>query len=281
MKRIDLHCHSTFSDGSASPAELVALAGHAGLAALAVTDHDTTAGLDEARAAAASTDLEIIPGCEVSTNLDGRSVHVLGHGFREDDPGFQDLLTGVRDDREERNLKMLERLGELNMPLTLEDVVEHATGDIVARPHFARAMVKRGYVSDTRQAFTRYLRDGGPAHVVVGRPRPVDAVMAIRAAGGAASIAHPRQIALGDDDAWEAFFSELVDAGLAGIEVDHPSQDAEQRRYFGAWAKRFGLVWTGGSDFHGAAKAHIELGRGDGTIVVPYETWNQLRARGG
>ncbi len=279
MKRIELHTHSTFSDGTATPAELVTLAGHAGLAALALTDHDTTDGLAEARQAAATTDLEIISGCEISTNLDGRSVHVLGHGFREDDPGLQGLLAQVRRDREERNRLMLARLAELGMPLDLEAVLAYATGDIVARPHFARAMVERGYVSDIRQAFTRYLRDGGPAHVVVGRPAPVDAVAAIRAAGGASSIAHPRQIALEDDAAWEAFFSELTEAGLTGIEIDHPSQNAEQRRYFGAWAKRFDLVWTGGSDFHGAAKPHIELGRGDGTVVIPYETWVQLRAK--
>ena len=278
MRRVDLHTHSTHSDGSATPTELVALARRAGLAALAVTDHDTTSSLEEARSAAAGSDLEIIDGCEISTDFDGRSVHVLAYGFRQDDARLQDLLERVRADRRERNRRMLAKLGELGCELAPAEVERHATGEIVARPHFARAMVERGYVPDTRRAYRDYLRDDGPAYVVVARPRPHDAVAVIREAGGVAAVAHPRQIGL-EDDAWRPFLAELVDAGLAGLEIEHPSQSTEQRTYFGALAREFDLVWTGGSDYHGAMKKGVEVGRGDGTIAVPYETWRRLSAR--
>jgi predicted metal-dependent phosphoesterase TrpH len=140
-------------------------------------------------------------------------------------------------------------------------------------------MIDRGYVPDFRAAFDRYLKDGGPAYIVVDRTPPAEAVAAIRAAGGTATVAHPRQIDLEDDDAWDAFFGELVDAGLAGIEVHHPSHKRTHRAYFGALADRHGLVQTGGSDFHGSNKPRIRLGTGNGTIDVRYETWQRLRER--
>jgi len=279
MDRIDLHTHSKHSDGTYAPRDLVALAAKEGLRAVALTDHDTTSGVEEALAAGAELGVEVIPGCEVSTSFQRRSVHVLAHGIPLGETPFQTFLEGVRAARVERNQLMLERLAELDCPLTLEEVEAHAEGRIIARPHFAKAMIARKYVPDWRAAFDRYLKDGGPAYVVVERTPPVEAVAAITAAGGAASIAHPRQIALEDDDAWSAFFEELVDAGLAGIEVNHPSHKPNDRAYFGAWADRFGLVHVGGSDFHGSNKPRIRLGTGNGTIDVRYETWTRLRDR--
>lgn len=279
MDRIDLHTHSKHSDGTYSPRDLVALCAETGLRAMALTDHDTTSGVEEALAAGVERGVEVIPGCEISTTYQGRSVHVLAHGFRLDDPGLAAFLERVRAFRVERNELMIERLAGLGCPLTMREVERHAEGTIVARPHFAQAMIERGYVPDFRAAFTRYIRDGGPGHVVVERTPPAEAVEAISAAGGAASIAHPKQIALENDEAWERFFGELADAGLCGIEVDHPSQRADDRAYFAALAERHVLVRTGGSDFHGTNKPRIRIGAGNGTVDVRYETWTRLSER--
>lgn len=279
MDRIDLHTHSCRSDGTCTPAELVDLAVAEGLRAFALTDHDTTAGLREAREAGARAGVEIVSGCEISTNLDARSVHVLAHGFPDGSPRLKAFLANVRGARVERNARMLERLAELSLPLTLEEVEAQASGDVVARPHVAKAMVARGYVPDLRAAFDRYLKDGGPAYVVVERATPAEAVRAVCEAGGAATIAHPRQIGLENDAAWRSFFGELADAGLAGIEVDHPSHAPDDRAYFAAWAQELGLVRVGGSDFHGANKANVRMGVGNGSIDVRYDTWERLRAR--
>ena len=279
MDRIDLHTHSKHSDGTLAPTGLVELAAKEGLRAVALTDHDTVSGVEEALAVGARLGIEVIPGCEVSTSYQRRSVHVLAHGVPLADPAFDAFLETVRAARTERNRLMLERLAELGCPLEQEEVARHAEGRIVARPHFAQAMIDRGYVPDFRAAFDRYLRDGGPAYIVVDRTSPAEAVAAIRAAGGTATIAHPRQIDLEDDDAWDAFFGELVDAGLAGIEVYHPSHKRSHRTYFGALADRFGLVRTGGSDFHGSNKPRIRIGTGNGTIDVRYEAWQRLGER--
>ncbi len=279
MDRIDLHTHSKHSDGTLSPTELVELAAAEGLCALALTDHDTTSGVEEAADTGARVGVEVIPGCEVSTNYEGRSVHVLAHGVPTGTPEFESFLEGVRASRVERNALMLERLAELDCPLSMDEVESHAEGRIIARPHFAKAMIARGYVPDFRAAFDRYLKDGGPAYVVVDRTPSTAAVAAIRAAGGVATVAHPRQIALESDKAWNEFFGALVDAGLAGIEVGHPSHKPRHRAFFGALADRFDLVPTGGSDFHGANKARIRIGVGNGTIDVRYETWERLAAR--
>ncbi len=279
MDRIDLHTHSKHSDGTLTPTDLVALAATEGLRALALTDHDTTAGVEEALAAGEQVGIEVISGCEVSTSFERRSVHVLAHAVPLDDPAFDAFLEDVRAARVERNRRMIERLAELDCPLQPEEIERHAEGQIVARPHFAQAMIDRGYVPEFRAAFDRYLKDGGPAYVVVERTTPAEAVAAIHAAGGTATIAHPRQIALENDAAWDAFFGELVDAGLAGIEVYHPSHKPPHRAFFGALADRFDLVRTGGSDFHGSNKPRIRIGTGNGSIDVRYETWQRLSER--
>lgn len=279
VARIDLHTHTLHSDGTFSPTELVDLAVQEGLVAVAVTDHDTTIGLEETLDAGKARGIEIITGCEISTNLDGRSVHVLAHGFEPGAPRLEALLRQVRDARDERNAKMLERLVALGLPLTYEEVAAHATGPIVARPHFARAMVDRGYVPDPRAAFRRYLQDGGPAWVVADRTSPEAAVRTIRDAGGVATIAHPHQIGIGNRTVWEGILERLEGAGLVGLEVDHPGHRPEHRAFFGSLVEAFDLVRTGGSDFHGAVKPRIALGRGDGTIDVPYATWERLRER--
>ncbi len=277
--RIDLHAHTTHSDGSLTPTELVDLAADVGLAALAVTDHDTTSALAEARDAAARHGIELLAGCEITARVPSGVAHVLAYDFDESHHAFQDLLTGVRAGRAERNRRILAKLEALRVPVTPDDVRKHAIGSIVARPHFAMAMVERGHVDTIRQAFDRYLRDGGPAHAHAPVPGVEEAIRCVVAAGGVAVLAHPRSLKLGSEDAYRTAFAGMRDAGMVGLEVDHPSQDETLRAQFGGLAEELGLVRSGGSDFHGAHKPGIELGKGNGTIHVTYDTWERLRAR--
>lgn len=277
--RIDLHAHTTHSDGTFTPSELVELAAEIGLAALAVTDHDTTSALAEAASRAAALDVELISGVEVSTAIPTGTVHMLGYGFDPADATLQDFLTEVRASREERNRAMFAKLEALGMPLDAADVDCHVTGAIVARPHFARAMVDRGYVDDVREAFRHWLFDGGPAHADVDMPTPEDAIGAIRAAGGVASLAHPKQLKLGGKGGYRPTLRRFRDAGLGGIEIQHPTHDKGWRRQFRGLAEEFDLVPTGGSDFHGDSKPYIKLGIGDGTIDMTYADWEALAAR--
>lgn len=277
--RIDLHAHTTHSDGSLTPTELVDLAADVGLAALAVTDHDTTSALAEAREAAARHGIELLAGCEITARVPSGVAHVLAYDFDESHHAFQDLLTGVREGRSERNRRILAKLEALRVPVTPDDVRKHAIGSIVARPHFAMAMVERGHVDTIREAFDRYLRDGGPAHAHAPVPGVEEAIRCVVAAGGVAVLAHPRSLKLGSEDAYRTAFAGMRDAGMVGLEVDHPSQDETLRAQFGALADELGLVRSGGSDFHGAHKPGIELGQGNGTIHVTYDTWERLRTR--
>jgi len=279
MSRIDLHAHTNHSDGTFTPVALVRLARDIGLSLLAVTDHDTTSALPEAQAEGRAMGVEILSGCEISTRTADGNVHVLGLGFEPSDAAFQHFLARVREARERRNEGIFEKLAALGVPVTHEDVHAHVFGRILARPHFGRALVDRGHVFDLRAAFSLYLRDGGPAYVEAAFPPPVEAVRAIRAAGGAAVIAHPGQLKLADRAAYVRFLTDLRDAGLAGVEVWHPSHDAEARTQFSALAKELDLVPSGGSDFHGEHKPRIRLGSGDGTIEMRRETWDALRAR--
>ncbi len=281
MRPIDLHAHTWYSDGTHSPTELVALAAEAGLAALAVTDHDTTEGLAEARRAGVAHGLEVLSGCEISTAVPASVVHILAYAFDEQDAPFQALLARVRADRDRRNEAIRARLDALGVPVSDAEVRREAVGRVVARPHFAAAMVRKGYVEHGREAFDRFLRDGGPAWVRVSMPDPEEAIRATVAAGGVAVLAHPRQMGLETERAYREVVARLAAAGLGGVEADHPSHDANWRQRFRALADELGLVATGGSDFHGRAKPHVRLGVGDGTIQVTYDTWERLRARAG
>jgi predicted metal-dependent phosphoesterase TrpH len=280
MRRIDLHAHTNRSDGSLEPAALVRLAAESGLVALAVTDHDTTVGLDEAEATGRALGVTVIPGVEVTAKFPGRAMHVLGYGFDRGDARFQAVLAGIRRARDDRNPRILERLVACGVPVTMDDVLAQAAdGATIGRPHIARAMVERGHAADVKTAFARWLRDGAPAFVAAESLEPAEAIAAVRAAGGVAVLAHPRQLRVGSAEGYGALFRDLARAGLAGVEVAHPSHSPEDRATFQRLAAEAGLVASGGSDFHGDAKPDIRLGVGDGTIEVTWETWESLAAR--
>lgn len=249
--RIDLHAHSSVSDGTRPPAEVVRRARAAGLDAVALTDHDSVAGWDEA-AAALPDGLALVPGIEFSCERAGASVHLLGYLF---DPGDAELaaeIARVRDDRVIRARTMVERLRELGADVTWERVRAIARGEAVGRPHIARAMVEAGAVATIDEAFTpEWIAPGGRAHADRYAPDPVRAVGLVRAAGGVCVLAHPRARAYGYV-APDELIAELAAAGLAGLEADHPDQAPPDRAELRGLAADLGVVATGSSDDHGA-----------------------------
>lgn len=251
---IDLHVHSSASDGTDAPAEVVRRAAAAGLDVMALTDHDTVSGIAAARDAL-PPGLTLIPGMELSCMLSvGRarqhSVHMLAYLFDPDDPALAAETALIRDDRTHRARAMVGRLNELGAPVTWERVTAIADGAVVGRPHIARAMAEAGVVETPGDAFTAdWIADGGRAHVGRYAPDPERAVALVRAAGGVPVLAHPRSpgYEVGDE-----VIARLAAVGLAGVEVFHPDHDHSERSRLTALASRLGLVVTGGSDDHGS-----------------------------
>ncbi len=265
--RADLHTHTTASDGTLPPRALVREAARAHLTALAVTDHDSVDGVGEAVEEGARWGIELVPGVELSADVPGTEVHVLGYFVDWHDPVFAQLLRRLRQGRLDRAREMVRRLNELGVPLTVEEVLRQADG-AVGRPHVARALVAAGHVASFEEAFSRYLARGRPAYVERERFTPEDAVQAVVRAKGVPVLAHPL---------WGADLERvrrLVDCGLRGIEVYYPDHSPQDVRRFLEWAERFGLVATGGSDYHGpgpASKAPL------GSMYVPPGTVEALR----
>ncbi len=276
MAGIDLHVHTTFSDGTLTPSEVVALAGERGLSVVGVTDHDTTAGIAEALAAAEGTGIEIVPGVELSAEYEGSSIHVLSYWMDPEDEELQAELTRLREDRYRRGERMVGKLRELGYPISFERVREIAAGGIIVRPHVAQAMVEAGVVATEEEAFTEeFIADGGRAHVAKHALYPLDALALIRRAGGACVLAHP-----GMWGAQSSVPDELIEAmaaaGMAGLEVDHPDHTPEQRERYRRTAKRLDLVVTGASDCHGVRYEPVRLG----CFTTDPGQFEALRARG-
>ena len=246
--RADLHSHSTASDGTSTPAEVMRRARAAGLDVIALTDHDTVAGHDEARAAL-PPGLTLVPGMELSCRLDGHSVHLLGYLFDPADPELAAETARIRESRVRRAEAMVERLAELGVPVTWEQVRAIAGDGVVGRPHLARAMVEAGVIESPDQAFgPDWIGEGGRAYVSRYALDPARAIALVRSAGGVSVLAHPRA------RGWEVpdeVIAALAAAGLAGIEVWHPDQDQAQRTALQDLAARLNLVASGGSDDHG------------------------------
>ncbi|MBO0920676.1 PHP domain-containing protein [Cellulomonas sp. zg-ZUI222] len=251
--RIDLHTHSRASDGTQTPAELVTAARDAGLDVVALTDHDTTDGWDEAAAAARDVGVALVRGTEVSARSRGVSVHLLSYLQDPDRPALADELARARDSRVHRAQRIVERLAR-DVPITWQDVLDQARDAVaVGRPHIADALVARGVVPDRDVAFAHLLASDGPYHVDHYAPEAPDAVAAIRASGGVPVFAHPAADARGRIVP-DRVFDELAEAGLAGLEVFHRDHSPAQRERLLAIAERLGLLVTGSSDYHGTGK---------------------------
>ena len=260
-RHVDLHAHSTASDGTATPTGAVEAAHRAGVVALALTDHDTLAGVPEAQVAADRLGLRLVPGVELSVHQEGVEVHLLGLHIR-DVAGLQTELEAIRDQRRLRAIAMVEKLAAAGAPIAIEAVLAEAAGGAIGRPHVARALVAAGHVKDQREAFDRFLAAGRPAYVDKARLEIADGIAMVHRAGGLAIIAHP-----GAEGRRERI-EPLVPMGLDGLEVRHPSHSAEDVKRLDALAQHFGLVVSGGSDWHGAMQGPRVLG----AMRVP-EAW--------
>jgi hypothetical protein len=267
---IDLHSHTDRSDGTFTPAELIAEAARVGLTALAITDHDTFAGYDAAVPFAANSGVELICGIELSTRYQGTSVHLLG--YFPVTPPVQELrawLEMILEARRDRNSRLIAKLQSLGVDITLADV-EKVGRTLTARPHFARVLVEKGYATDLQDAFDKYL-DESARGFVQRREVPMDeALERILGSGGVPSLAHPIRVAKNNWDTLAEYVEDLAGMGLRAIEVYHSDHSPENVSYYASLAERFKLGMTGGSDFHGGNKPQISLGTGkNNNLHVP------------
>ena len=275
---VDLHAHSTASDGSVRPSDLAALGRRAGLSALVLTDHDTVAGEAEFLSAARDQGLETTTGIELSTRFEFAEIHLLGYGIDPAHAGLLEALWGMRGNRRARNEAILDALARLGVPVGMDEVLAFTSDpETAGRPHIARAMAARGYVADVREAFERYIGDDRPAYVARVRPESVYGIRLLHEAGGIAIWAHPR---IGfSSESFRKILGKLVDAGLDGVEAYHTNHSPAKVRDVLSAVEGTGLLVTGGSDFHGDYKPDVALGRGLGDLAVPDECWARLRER--
>lgn len=276
MRIMDLHTHTSISDGTDSPAELVAAAQAAGLSAVAITDHDSVSGICAAAEEGRRRGVEVIPGIEITAapQIAGAELHLLGYFIDPENAALRRALAEAEEHRVRRGVEIERKLQAMQIPVTMADAQSEAHGaEIVSRVHFARALCARGYATDVKDAFARYLGKGCPAYV----PRPLlsaeDAVRLIRVAGGVASAAHLHHIGL-QDDALRDFLASLIPAGLCALEGYYSEYTPEMERKYRALAAQLGLALSGGSDYHGGNKPEIQLGR----LPIPYALLSALRA---
>ncbi len=275
---IDLHTHSLFSDGTESPETLVSLAEQGGLTALALTDHDTTAGLERFLAAGNGSPVETVPGIELSAEFGSVALHILGYFFDPSDEPLQSALQTVREGRALRNVQILKKLNALGYDLTMEDVKKFAGDELIGRPHFASALMATGQFSHTNKIYRQLLGKGKAAYVSRWRLSPEKCVELIRGAGGVPVIAHPGQMKL-TNNKLRRLIRSLLPSGLGGLEVLHPSHPPHQVSAFERICAEFDLAPTGGTDFHGSITPDLTLGIGFGPLCVPDALLETLRMR--
>ncbi|MGN0275741.1 MAG: PHP domain-containing protein [Hominisplanchenecus sp.] len=275
---IDLHVHSTCSDGTFTPGQLVNLAAQQGLSAFALTDHDTVLGIDEAVTAARASKIEVVPGIEFSTEYNGCDIHVVGLDLDWHDSQFQKSLKQFQDSRTERNLKMIQKLADLGIDISPRQM-KAAFGDaVMTRAHFARYLLEKGYVVDRKEAFSRYIGDQAPCFVPREKVTPAMAVRLICETKGIAVLAHPMQYPFSEPELI-LLLKNLRAEGLAGIEAIYSTHSHRQEAFLRTTAKRLGLAISGGSDFHGANKPDIHLGTGKGNLRIPDSVLTNLRKK--
>lgn len=287
-RSVDLHTHSDASDGSLPAAEVVRLAERQRLAAIALTDHDTTAAVPAARQEARQyPQLKFVAGIEISAMFSHGTLHILGLGIDETHAEFQRVIAELQEARRQRNPRMIAKLQAMGLAVGMDDVeaamdqyqaektVGAAAQRIIGRLHIALALLKKGYVHSRQQAFDRYLGEGRPAYVDKERLRPRDAIAAIRAAGGIAVLAHPAQLKFQNFAQMDRIVRDLVHAGLEGIEAYHSDHNPALTRMCLDLARRLGLMVSGGSDFHGCGKPHVQLGHPRVPLAVVDERFRQ------
>lgn len=272
MQQVDLHVHTTHSDGVLTPTEVVKLAEEKGLAAIAVTDHDILSGIAEAKQAAQTSTIEIVPGIEISTLWKDTEIHLLGYLIDADNKELTATLRNQRNVRDVRNKQMIARLASLGIPITEQEVAarKQDPDTNIGRPHIAEVLIAKGIVSSLTEAFDKYLGKTGVAYVTPERISPMEAIRIVRVSGGVPVLAHPGLYQR------DELIPLLVEAGIRGIEVDHPDHTDADREKYAQMAKGFGLLATAGSDFHGKRNGqmhHADLG----TCTISYDQVIKLR----
>jgi len=278
MDIVDLHVHSSASDGSLTPRQVVAEAKVRGLRAIALTDHDTIDGLAEALAAGRELDVEVIPGIEISAQHEPGSMHILGYFLDHRSPQLEAQLQILQQARAARNPQIIAKLQKMGLAITLTEVEQASGGGQVGRPHIAQVLVNKGYVATFQEAFERYIGNHGPAYVSKFRFPPQEALAMIRAAGGVAGLAHPFTLEYSSSGHLRQILAQLVSWGLAAIEVYYPEHTPERQELYRTLAQDFGLLMTGGSDYHGAIKPEIRLGQVGPGQTIGYDIVEKLRA---
>ena len=268
MDKIDMHVHTTASDGTMSPKHVVSLAAMQGLKAIAITDHDTMAGIEEAGEAGELMGVTIIPGIELSTDYQGKEVHVLGYFLDEKSPALKEYMDWAMEQRQVRNEKILERLRKKGFEITMEQLREQYPDAVIGRPHIARRLAELGAVSSVSEVFRRYLAQGRSCYVERERIGFVDAARLIKRCNGVAVLAHPLQYGF-DKSKLDELVKTAAQAGFSGMEIYYTGYtQADQKKLFDL-AEKYTLLPTGGSDFHGDNKPGVQLGTGDGNLSVP------------
>lgn len=276
MKTIDLHVHSTYSDGTLTPEELVILAKKQGLSAMALTDHDTVIGVKEAMEAGKKYNLEIVPGIELSSVYGTKEIHILGLYVDYKDTAFNEELENLRIIRNERNLKIINRFKEIGIEISFDEMKQLYGNAVITRAHFADYLLAKGYIKNRSEAFERYIGENGPCYMPREKLTPEQTIHLITQAGGIAILAHPTLYHLGDSE-MNKLISSLCRSGLKGIEAIYSTYTMGEEIYIRKLARENHLIISGGSDYHGANKPYLNLGTGRGHLCVPYDVLENIK----
>ena len=274
---VDLHIHSTASDGSLSPLQIVKTAENVGLRAIAITDHDTVEGSLEALRHQHSTDVEILSGIEISAGVDSGTMHLLGYLIHLDDVSLRQTLKVVQEARANRNIEIIRRLQDLGVDINFDEVLKVSGGGQIGRPHIAQVLVHKGAVHSIDGAFRKFLKKGRPAYIERYRLLPDEAIQTILQAGGVPVLAHPFTLDAKTEGELDRLLADLKQAGLKGVEVYYPGHGPELTAQYERLAHSHGLLITGGTDFHGTVTSGINIGVGRGDLRVPYRLVEELK----
>ena len=278
---VDLHVHSTASDGTYTPEEVAKLAKTIGLSAIALTDHDTIDGLDTFQKTGNTLGIETITGIEFAALWEKHhrpEIHIVGLGFDPDHPALLERMKDIQNSRDVRNQKMCEKLSSIGLHITLDEVAANAGGEIITRAHFANVLLKKGYIAKKEDAFSRYISTGLPGYVEREFLSPELCIRTIKEAGGAAVLAHPTLYGLNMAQL-EELCEELIPYGLDGIECQYSTYSSAETKTITTLAEKMNLLPSGGSDFHGKNKPNIHLGSGKSNLAIPYIFWEELKKR--
>lgn len=276
MNTVDLHTHSTCSDGTFTPKELVGYGKEKGLKAIALTDHDTLEGIQEAMYYGEKYGIEVVPGIEISTEYENNELHIVGLFISNGNSEFASVLENLRKSRENRNIEMVEKLNQIGVNIKYSDVLKRTEGAIATRAHIAREIIAKGYAASNNEVFERYIGKDKPAYVKRKVLPWQDTLYLISASGGLPVLAHPLLYKM-SAKRLEFIVSDLASHGLLGIEAYYPTHSPSEVKYVKTLAQKNKLELSGGSDFHGANKPNLDLGTGYGKLEVPYEVLDNLR----